>query len=255
MKSKIVKILLIIVIVYVAFVAISSLGGVMDSLLSNHNQSIDNYTNNSSDGDNLKNASIEDNVTIDIGNAGILVANFKNCIILNKEKIPDGYVYKNSSFEEFRKLNWVNATEYILVDTSGNKEKVIVWKYLIDSDSANGTDIGDMPPGNLSGYYFTDYCSDDSCVYGIIVCNNTNLCLNATDLFINILGFSEDDLPTWYFNELTANSYSHNKNNNMNHYGGVDTSPYALDENSYYDYYDYGDNLDIDEYMDNEGYE
>jgi len=42
------------------------------------------------------------------------------------------------------------------------------------------------------------------------------------------------------------------------HYGGVDDSPSTIAKNDpdwYYDHYEYGDNQDIDDYLESEGYE
>lgn len=42
------------------------------------------------------------------------------------------------------------------------------------------------------------------------------------------------------------------------HYGGVDTSPGTIAKNNpdwYYDYYEYGDNPDIDDYLESDGYD
>lgn len=46
--------------------------------------------------------------------------------------------------------------------------------------------------------------------------------------------------------------------NYPSHYRGVDTSPDTIaknDPDSYYDYYEYGDNPDVDDYLESEGYD
>ncbi len=51
-------------------------------------------------------------------------------------------------------------------------------------------------------------------------------------------------------------SYSHSSHSS--HYGGVDTSPNTIAKNDpdwYYDHYEYGDNPDIDDYLESQGYD
>ena len=53
-------------------------------------------------------------------------------------------------------------------------------------------------------------------------------------------------------------SGSSGSSGSSHHYGGVDTSPNTIAKNDpdwYYDYYEYGDNPDIDDYLESEGYD
>ena len=57
---------------------------------------------------------------------------------------------------------------------------------------------------------------------------------------------------------LTLNYVSYSYESPSSHYRGVDTSPDTLaknDPDSYYDYYEYGDNPDVDDYLESEGYD
>ena len=54
----------------------------------------------------------------------------------------------------------------------------------------------------------------------------------------------------------SSGSYSHSSHSS--HYGGVDDSPRTIARNDpdwYYDHYEYGDNPDIDDYLESEGYD
>ena len=54
----------------------------------------------------------------------------------------------------------------------------------------------------------------------------------------------------------SSGSYSHSSHSSR--YGGVDTSPNTIAKNDpdwYYDHYEYGDNPDIDDYLESQGYD
>ena len=55
-----------------------------------------------------------------------------------------------------------------------------------------------------------------------------------------------------------SSSGSHSHSSHSSHYGGVDTSPNKIAKNDpdwYYDHYEYGDNPDIDDYLESQGYD
>ena len=63
---------------------------------------------------------------------------------------------------------------------------------------------------------------------------------------------SMDDPATHYYQSSSGSSSS------SSHYGGVDDSPGKIAKNDpdwYYDHYEYGDNDEIDEYMESQGYD
>ena len=52
--------------------------------------------------------------------------------------------------------------------------------------------------------------------------------------------------------------YGGSSSHSSSHYSGVDTSPNSIARNDpdwYYDHYEYGDNPDIDDYLETEGYD
>lgn len=68
---------------------------------------------------------------------------------------------------------------------------------------------------------------------------------------MNIVFQYSDDSDTSSYGSYSYDSYP-------SHYRGVDTSPDTLaknDPDSYYDYYEYGDNPDVDDYLESEGYD
>lgn len=64
--------------------------------------------------------------------------------------------------------------------------------------------------------------------------------------------YTPEDLSNYHHHHSSSSS-SHSS-----HYGGVDTSPNTVAKNdpgSYYDYYEYGDNDKIDEYLESQGFD
>ncbi len=65
---------------------------------------------------------------------------------------------------------------------------------------------------------------------------------------------SYDNSPTYHSSSSSSGGYS----SSSGHYGGVDTSPSTIarnDPSSYYDYYEVGDNDEIDEYLESQGFD
>ena len=64
--------------------------------------------------------------------------------------------------------------------------------------------------------------------------------------------YSPSDSGTHYYTSSSQSS------GGSSHYGGVDDSPHTIAKNDpdwYYEHYDYGDNPDIDDYLESEGYD
>ena len=67
--------------------------------------------------------------------------------------------------------------------------------------------------------------------------------------------YSSDDTNTNYYLSDSSDSSS---SSHSSHYSGVDTSPNTIAKNDpdwYYEHYEYGDNPDIDDYLESEGYD
>ncbi|WP_407411074.1 zinc-ribbon domain-containing protein [Methanobrevibacter sp.] len=92
--------------------------------------------------------------------------------------------------------------------------------------------------------------------------------LIAAIIVIIVIGGSVNILTSDYSHSSDASGSSHYYSNgggsgssshsSSQHYGGVDDSPSTIAKNDpdwYYDHYEYGDNQDIDDYLESEGYE
>lgn len=85
----------------------------------------------------------------------------------------------------------------------------------------------------------------------LIICAILILTLNSLISFSSTDSYSPGD-------SATSNHVSYSYDSYPSHYGGVDTSPDTIaknDPDSYYDYYEYGDNPDVDDYLESEGYD
>ena len=77
------------------------------------------------------------------------------------------------------------------------------------------------------------------------------LTLNSFTIFSSTDSYYSDDSDTSSYGSYSYDNYP-------SHYRGVDTSPDTIaknDPDSYYDYYEYGDNPDVDDYLESEGYD
>ena len=85
----------------------------------------------------------------------------------------------------------------------------------------------------------------------LIICVILILTINTFTIFSSTDSYSPGDSDNSSYESYSYESPS-------SHYKGVDTSPDTLAKNnpgSYYDYYEYGDNPDIDDYLESEGYD
>ena len=71
--------------------------------------------------------------------------------------------------------------------------------------------------------------------------------------------YSSNDSSTHYYHSGSGSSSgSSSYSSHSSHYGGVDDSPRSIAKNDpdwYYDHYEYGDNPDIDDYLESEGFD
>ena len=71
---------------------------------------------------------------------------------------------------------------------------------------------------------------------------------------LTVNNYSSGDSGTHYYVSDSGSGSS----GGSSHYGGVDTSPSTIARNDpdwYYDHYEYGDNPDIDDYLESQGYD
>ena len=196
-----------------------------------------------------------DSIVEDIGGDNALVATLNGCAEVSRNDIPDGNFKTDLNFN----LGWKNAKNISFVDTYANKGYMIVWKdspknYPDLSSEKEAKYISDYV-GAMNGTCFLVNFPDKDAVYGIIVagddieCSESKLMYDILDL--NRSGFTQTYSTTSYSSPSSYDSGS-------GHYHTVVPDRYTLsrtDPGAYYDHYEYGDNYDIDNYLESEGYD
>ena len=124
---------------------------------------------------------------------------------------------------------------------------------------------------DINAKAFLVYSWEDYYAYGIILCND-EINYSESDLLYDILGLDSQEYELVYTdtgNDTktdTANetaigtSYStyYPASSGSSHYHTVVPDRYTLsrtDPGAYYDHYEYGDNYEIDDYLESEGYD
>ncbi len=199
-----------------------------------------------------------DGIYEDVGGDGILKLNISYCNKLDEKNIPDGS-FSNLNGDNF---TWKNAKNISFSDEMGFDSYVIVWKASPDDYNINASSDKDQ---YISGYtpryqdiYFLQYSKSKNTVYGVILGNHNQL-YSQSDLVYGMLGFKEGQIKV--SSAVTGNlisSGSSSSSSGGSHYGGVDTSPYHLAKNdpgAYYDHYEYGENYEIDDYLESQGFD
>lgn len=198
-------------------------------------------------------ALLSDKVIEDIGGDNALVATLEGCLKISEESMPDGCFTTQSG----QSLSWFDAKNISYVDTYGYKGNMIVWKAPIDkydilSDGDGGSFISDYINSTDKNCFVVHFSGSDV-VYGIIL-DNENISYPESQLLYKILGLDRSQFPTTY---STSSSYGY-YSGGSSHYHTVVPDRYTLsrtDPGAYYDHYEYGDNYDIDNYLESEGYD
>lgn len=128
---------------------------------------------------------------------------------------------------------------------------VLVWAYAFyeayrDVEIANGR----QNPKLIDD--FKAWHQNDKIIASLIICIILIFTVGGCLTFLTGNNYMPSD-PTPHYH--TSSSSSHG---GSSHYGGVDTSPNTIarnDPDSYYDYYEYGDNPYIDDYLESQGYD
>ena len=127
---------------------------------------------------------------------------------------------------------------------------VLVWVYGFyevynDVQIANGN----SSPNLIND--FKNWNQQNKIIAILIICAILILTLNSFTIFSSTDSYYSDDSDTSSYGSYSYDNYP-------SHYRGVDTSPDTIaknDPDSYYDYYEYGDNPDVDDYLESEGYD
>ena len=204
-----------------------------------------------------KYASYDDEIFENIGGDGILNATLKGCYKLGEENIPNANF--NTSFGSYV---WMDAKNITYLDTSGRKDYMIVWKCPANNYqefSGNGIlYISDYLVGGNDGRCFMLYNPDNQMAYGIVM-DSDNISCSESKLMYDVLGLNSSQYSL--LNVQPSQSYSgggYSGSGGSGHYHTVVPDRYTLsrtDPGAYYDHYEYGDNYEIDDYLESEGYD
>lgn len=232
-KNKFILIILIIIVVFSAISAVSA--GLFDFLAPSK-------------------ANADDVIFEAIGGDDFLNATLKGCVKISEENIPDGTF--NTNVGEF---GYYNAKNISYVDTQGRHGYMIVWKTTPDKYNFNTSSNVNL---YLSAYLtdrnaktFIEYSYENKNVYGIIL-GSDEITYSESELIYVILGLNPYGFDLSYSGDSTTTSSA--STTSSDHYHTVVEDRYSLSRNdpdSYYDYYEYGDNYEIDNYLESQGYE
>lgn len=196
-----------------------------------------------------------DNVVEDIGGDNALIATLGSCVKVGEQNIPDGNFTTNLG----QNLGWKNAKNISYVDTAGIKDFIIVWKdspqnYPILSNTSGVSYLSDVL-SSMDGRCFLVHYPEKNAVYGIIV-STENIDYSESALLYDILDLNRSEYTLTY--SQTSSSPSSYYSGGSSHYHTVVPDRYTLsrsDPGAYYDHYEYGDNYEIDDYLESEGYD
>lgn len=194
-------------------------------------------------------ANYDDVVVEDIGGDGVLTATLEHHKKLNEEDIGFGRFQTTTQFED---LAYYDAKNISVVDYRERKGYMIVWKTSPDNypelSDENCIEYICKPLEDFKGYCFIEYVPETDSVYGIILdCDEYS---TEEDLVFEVLGLSRSEYsnsinPYWYYDPMTTEPSSDDPK----------PWPTALNEpDSYYDYYEYGENPDVDDYLETQVY-
>ncbi len=198
-------------------------------------------------------ASPSDVLIEDIGGDNFLNATLEGCLKISEENIPDASF--NASSGEW---SWYDARNITYVTQFGTKNYMIVWKTTPDKYDFKNEGVNVY----LSDYLtdcnakcFIEYSYENDCVYGIII-ETDKIHYSESELLYDVLGLNRTGFELTYSNSATG--YSGGYHGGGSSYHTVIPDRYTLsrtDPGAYYDYYEYGDDYDIDDYLESEGFD
>ena len=206
-------------------------------------------------------ANLDDEIFEAIGGDDFLNVTLKGCKKVSEENIPDGSVDTAISGE----ISYYDAKNVTYVDSEGNHGWFVVWKTtpnrygFFDTSGNVNIYISDYLMDN-SGKLFLEYSYEDNYVYGVILATDT-ISYSEADFVYDVLGLNPNGFDLVYSGTSssgTSSTGSSSSTSGSSHYHTVvgDRASLAYsDPDSYYDHYEYGDNYDIDDYLESEGYD
>lgn len=190
-----------------------------------------------------------------VGGDDFLNVTLKYRLKISEKDIPDGSFDTSSGV-----INYYGAKNISYVDTFGNKDYFIIWKTTtskydwVDTTKHINQYVSCYLTGNVKGKCFVEYGFEEHYVYGVMVSTEVKDFSEATFIY-DILGLNRSGF------DLTYSSTSYAGGSHSSGSGGYHTvvpDRYTLsrtDPGSYYDHYEYGDNYDIDDYLESQGYD
>jgi hypothetical protein len=203
-------------------------------------------------------ANPDDEVFEAIGGDDFLNVTLKGCLKVSEGNIPDASVQTGICGD----IWYYDAKNVTYVDTEGNEGWFVVWKASPDKyDFFNYTgDINKYISDYLvdgSGKLFLEYSYENHNLYGVIL-GTGDIQYSEAGLIYDVLGLNRDGFDLIYTSTSPSYTSYSSAGGGGSHYHTVvgDRASVAYsDPGSYYDYYEYGDNYDIDDYLESEGYE
>lgn len=198
-------------------------------------------------------ASHSDTLFEDIGGDNFLNATLKGCLKIREENISDASFKTSSGI-----WKWYNAKNITYVTEYGTKNYMIVWKAPADKYDFKNEGVNLYFSNFLTdraAKCFVEYSYENNCVYGIIV-DTSNVKYSESELMYDILGLNRTGFDLTYSNSGTGHSGGYSGGGSSYHTVVLDR--YTLsrtDPGAYYDHYEYGDNYDIDNYLESEGFD
>ena len=191
-----------------------------------------------------------------IGGDDFLNVTIKHCLKIDEKDISDDS-FSTSEGE----IKYYNAKNITYVDSFGNQDYFIIWKtdsgkydWVKTNESINQY-VSCYLTGDIGGKCFVEYSYEDNSVYGVMLSTAEHYCSEAK-LIYEILGLNPDGFDLAY--SSTQSNYGGYSSNYDSHYHTVVPDRYTLsrtDPGAYYDHYEYGDNYEIDNYLESEGFD
>lgn len=191
-----------------------------------------------------------------IGGDDFLNVTIKHCLKIDEKDIPDGS-FSTSAGE----IKYYNAKNITYVDLFGNKDYFIIWKtdsnkygWVKTNESINQY-VSCYLTGDIEGKCFVEYSYEYNSVYGVML-STAEDDFSEAELIYEVLGLNPEGFDLAY--SSSQSSYGSYSSGYGSHYHTVVPDRYTLsrtDPGAYYDHYEYGDNYEIDNYLESEGFD
>lgn len=190
-----------------------------------------------------------------IGGDDFLNVTLKYKLKIREEDIPDGSFNTSAGL-----INYYNAKKITYVGLYGYEDYFIVWKTAADKyDWIRNEQVNQYISayliGDVEGKCFVEYSYENNQVYGVML-STVKDNFSESEVMYEILGLNRSGFDLVYSQDQS--SYSSFSTVHSGGYHTVVPDRYTLsrtDPGAYYDHYEYGDNYDIDNYLESEGYD